>query len=133
MLPCVPVPIRITTMPKKVQAVRKGEKVDLTVVAVSDRLFPVSYRWIFKKKVYELDQAPPHVFYDVTTRLAYINTTDLTAKEMISIRGVYRREVFHRIQKVVVNVEVKVRAADGSDYEDYDGSGTGGRGGKLRN
>ena len=34
---------------------------------------------------------------------------------------------------MVVNVEVKVRAADGSDYEDYDGSGTGGRGGKLRN
>ena len=132
-MPCVPVPIRITTRPKKVQAVRKGEKVDLTVVAVSDRLFPVSYRWIFKKKVYELDQAPPHVFYDVTTRLAYINTTDLTAKEMISIRGVYRREVFHRIQKVVVNVEVKVRAADGSDYEYYDESGTGGRGGKLRN
>ena len=126
-------PIRITTRPKSVQAVGRGDTVNLTVVAVSDRLFPVSYRWILRSKLYEGDQAPPHVFYDVITRMAYINTTDLTAKEMISIRGVYRREVFHRIQKVVVNVDVRVRTADGSDYEDYDGSGTGGRGGKLRN
>ena len=115
-LPCVPVPIRITTRPKKVQAVRKGEKVDLTVVAVSDRLFPVSYRWILRSKLYEGDQAPPHVLYNVSSGLAYINTTNFTDEEMVSLRGVYRREVFHRVQKVVVNVEVRV----GPEYDRND-------------
>ena len=128
MLPCVPVPIRITTMPKKVQAVRKGEKVDLTVVAVSDRLFPVSYRWIFKEKIYEGGQAPPHVFYNVSTGLAYINTTKLTDEEMLSIEGVYRCEVFHQLQKLVVNVDVRIKKNDGGTE-----GGGGTEGSKLRN
>ena len=105
---CVPVPIRVITKPKTVQLVQKGDTVNLTVVAVSDRLFTLSYKWIFNSKVYELDRTPPHVFYDVSSKLAYINTTGLTDEEMQSIKGVYRREVFHRIQKLVVNVEVRL-------------------------
>ena len=116
MLLCVPVPIQITTRPKSVQAVDRGDTVNLTVAAVSDRLFPVSYRWIFKKKIYEGDQAPPHVLYNVSSGLAYINTTNFTDEEMVSLRGVYRREVFHRVQKVVVNVEVRV----GPEYDRND-------------
>ena len=98
------------------QAVGRGDTVNLTVAAVSDRLFPVSYRWIFKEKTYEGDQAPPHVLYNISSGFAYINTTNFTDEEMVSLRGVYRREVFHRVQKVVVNVEVRV----GSEYDRND-------------
>ena len=120
-------PIRITTRPKSVQAVGRGDTVNLTVAAVSDRLFPVSYRWIFKK-LYKGDQAPPHVFYNVSSGLAYINTTKLTDEEMLSIEGVYRREVFHQLQKLVVNVDVRIKKNDGGT----EGSG-GTKGSKLRN
>ena len=127
-LPCVPVPIRITTRPKSVQTVRKGDTVNLTVAAVSDRLFPVSYRWIFKKKIYEGGQAPPHVLYNVSSGLAYINTTKLTDKEMLSIEGVYRGEVFHQLQKLVVNVDVRIKKNEGGTE-----GGGGTEGSKLRN
>ena len=122
MLPCVPVPIRITTEPQIVQTVDRGDTVNLTVVAVSDRLFPVSYRWILRSRLYEGDQAPPHVFYNVSTGLAYINTSILTDEEMLSIKGVYRREVFHQLQKVVVNVDVRIKTA-----QENGGSGKGGK------
>lgn len=102
-------PIRILTQPQAVQSVERGDVVDLTVVATSDRLYPLSYKWIFKNKTYELDQAPPHVFYDVNSKVAYINTSGLSDQEMRSITGLYRREVFHQFQMEVVNVEVKLK------------------------
>ena len=134
---CVPVPIRVITKPKTVQLVQKGDMVNLTVVAVSDRLFTLSYKWIFNSKVYELDRTPPHVFYDVSSKLAYINTTGLTDEEMQSIKGVYRREVFHRIQKLIVNVEVRIRTAPGNGKNGTaggdDGQGDDDEDGKQRN
>ena len=106
---CIPVPIQIVTQPKAVQVVERGDVVDLTLVATSDRLYPLSYRWIFHNHTYELDQAPPHVFYDFTSKMAYINTTHLTDEQMRSIRGVYRREVYHQFQMEVVDVEVRLK------------------------
>ena len=102
----VSVPIEIIEEPPKEQLIKKGDIVELTVAATSDRLYPVSYKWIFKNKTYEGPNAPPHVQYDALTLKAYINTTDLTDEEMREIKGLYRREVFHQIQTRVVDVMV---------------------------
>ena len=105
----VPVPIEIVARPAEDQSVRQGDIVNLTVVATSDNLYPVTYKWYFKNKTYEANQAPPHVIYDFETKLAYINTTDLTDEEMREIRGVYRRQVYHKFQSMDVYVEVTLK------------------------
>ena len=68
---------------------------NLTVVATSDDLYPLSYMWIFKNKTYEANEAPPFVIYNNTTRLAYINTADLTDEQMREIIGVYHLSLIH--------------------------------------
>ena len=102
-------PIEIVTQPAEEQSVRQGDIVNLTVVATSDNLYPVTYKWYFKNETYEANQAPPHVIYDFETKLAYINTTDLTDEEMREIRGVYRRQVYHKFQSKDVYVEVTLK------------------------
>lgn len=102
-------PLTIVTQPAAKQSVRRGDIVNLTVVATSDDLYPLSYMWIFKNKTYSANEAPPFVIYDSTTKLAYINTTDLTDEEMQEIKGVYRRELYHKYERKFVEVEVTLK------------------------
>ena len=113
---CVPVPIQIIVRPKPQQIVEQGDIIDLTVVATSDPLYQLSYKWIFKDTTYEVDQTPPLVSYDVTTKLTFINTTGFTDGEMQRIKGVYRREIYHQFQTEVVDIEVKVKGEPDGKY-----------------
>ncbi|KAK7091136.1 neural cell adhesion molecule L1-like [Littorina saxatilis] len=100
-------PIQIITRPAAKQSIdKKGDIVDLTVVATSDNLYPLAYTWYFNNVTYDSLHAPPHVIYDVNTNLAYINTSDLTDQQMRDIRGVYRRQVYHEFETVFVDMEV---------------------------
>ncbi|KAK7474892.1 hypothetical protein BaRGS_00033847 [Batillaria attramentaria] len=100
-------PITVTVQPDDLdQVVSKGDIVNLTVVATSDVLTPIKYRWIFKNVTYESNEAPPYVTYDPVTQLAFINTSVLTDEEYAEIDGVYRREIYHQYQSVFVNIQV---------------------------
>nr|KAG5690508.1 hypothetical protein BaRGS_008935 [Batillaria attramentaria] len=99
--------ITVTVQPDDLdQVVSKGDIVNLTVVATSDVLTPIKYRWIFKNVTYESNEAPPHVTYDPVTQLAFINTSVLTDEEYAEIDGVYRREIYHQYQSVFVDIQV---------------------------
>ena len=127
----VPVPIEILTRPAEAQSVEKGDVVNLTVVATSDSLYPLTYKWTYKNKTYEVDQAPPLVLYDTVTRLAYINTTDLSDQQMRDIKGVYRREIYHEFESMFVDVEVSLKDEPVRKLER--GAGRGGELAGLRN
>ena len=102
-------PLTIVTQPAAKQSVRRGDIVNLTVVATSDVLYPLSYMWIFKNKTYEANEAPPFVIYNNTTRLAYINTADLTDEQMREIIGVYHRQIYSKYERKFVEVEVTLK------------------------
>ena len=102
-------PIDIIVEPPAEQEIEKGDIVNLTVLATSDALYPVSYEWIFKNKTYEGPHAPPNVTYDPVTKMAYINTTNLSEKDLLNIEGLYRRFVFNQIQSRTVDVVVTLK------------------------
>ncbi|KAK7091115.1 contactin-4-like isoform X2 [Littorina saxatilis] len=106
-------PIRIAAKPPAKQTIEKGDIVNLTVVATADKLYPVAYKWHFNDITYEGVSAPPHVIYDINTKQAYINTSDLTDQQMRDIRGVYRREVYCELETVFVDVDVKLKVQEG--------------------
>lgn len=58
---------------------------------------------------YTGDQAPPFVTYDHNTKLAFIETRDLTDEEMKQISGLYMREIINGPQKKMVTVEVVLK------------------------
>lgn len=100
-------PITVTVQPDNLdQEISRGDIVNLTVVAISDPLTPIKYRWIYKNVTFELNNAPPHVIYDDVTKLAYINTSLLTDQEYASLDGLYRREIYHQYEHKFIDVMV---------------------------
>ncbi|XP_025090633.1 neurofascin-like [Pomacea canaliculata] len=104
----VPVaPIEIRVRPAAQQTVKKGDVVDLTVVASTDPLYApnMTDSWIFKNVNNTDDKAPPYVTYDLVTKRAYIYTSALS-NEFKEMAGIYRRVISHPLESVSVDVNV---------------------------
>lgn len=101
-------PITVLVQPSLEQNIQKGDMVNLTVVAATDPLLSLTYQWLFQGRVYEMEDAPPYVSYDFVNKLAFINTSALTDEEYSSIRGTYRRKIFHEHETVFIDVIVNL-------------------------
>ncbi|PVD32181.1 hypothetical protein C0Q70_07610 [Pomacea canaliculata] len=100
----VPVaPIEIRVRPAAQQTVKKGDVVDLTVVASTDPLYApnMTDSWIFKNVNNTDDKAPPYVTYDLVTKRAYIYTSALS-NEFKEMAGIYRRVISHPLESRLI-------------------------------
>lgn len=98
--------ISIIQQPSLDQVITKGDIVNLTVLATTDPLMTLSYKWVFNNVTYGLGESPPNVDFDSSTMAAKINTSNLTDAQYAQIGGVYRRVIFHLYETKYVDITV---------------------------
>ncbi|BFZ21235.1 hypothetical protein BsWGS_24274 [Bradybaena similaris] len=102
-------PIRIEKQPPAEQEIDHGDTIDLTVLATTDPSMTLSYRWEYDNLTYTGSDLPPHMFYDATSFLAYINTSLLTEEEFNTVGGTYRRIIYHSFDIATVETVVTLK------------------------
>ncbi|GFS14659.1 neural cell adhesion molecule L1 [Elysia marginata] len=99
--------IKVTNDPSLRQEIKKGDIVNLTVIATTDPSEQLTYSWEFNNQTYDL--RPPHVTYNKDTKEAFINTSLLTQQEYETIGGVYTRIIKHVHETLPVEMEVVLK------------------------